>query len=100
MTLAVLCASTGNALDPTDATRLADDLTAALLAAGASTVERPGLGEDVPGQLRDIARLAHAADEPVLLCADDLVAHPSLLWTLATEPAGRSTALVVPDPAG
>jgi phosphatidylglycerophosphate synthase len=100
VTLAVLCASTGNALDPTDATRLADDLTAALLAAGASTVERPGLGEDVPGQLRDIARLAQAADEPVLLCADDLVAHPSVLWTLATEPAGRSTALVVPDPAG
>src|SRR5690349_24397772 len=34
VTVALLLASTGNALDPTDATRLADDLTAALVAAG------------------------------------------------------------------
>ena len=35
-----------------------------------------------------------------LICADNLVAHPGLLWMLATEPAGRTTALVVPDPEG
>ncbi|MCA2214496.1 DUF5941 domain-containing protein [Jidongwangia harbinensis] len=99
MTLALLCASTGNALEPVDATRLTDDLAAALRAAGASVVER-STGGDLAAQLDDIARLARDADGPVLLCADDLVAHPSLLWMLATEPAGRSTALVVPDPDG
>src|ERR1700744_2015790 len=41
-----------------------------------------------------------SSSERLLLCADNLVTHPSLLWTLATEPAGRSTALVVADPAG
>ena len=45
-------------------------------------------------------RLALATGRPLLLCADNLVAHPSLLRTLATEPAGRSTALVVADPHG
>ena len=97
MTVALLLASTGNALGPTDATRLADDLTAALVAAGAAVVERPGGDRDVPGQLRDVAEHARTAAEPLLLCADDLVANPSLLWTLATEPAGRSAALVSRD---
>ncbi|MFI6077486.1 DUF5941 domain-containing protein [Actinoplanes sp. NPDC051343] len=91
MTLAVLYAGPGNSLDPADAVRLADDLTAALRAAGASEVDRVTVGSEM-------ATLAR--DEPVLLCADNLVAHPSLLWTLATEPAGRTTALVVPDPSG
>jgi phosphatidylglycerophosphate synthase len=91
VTLAVLYADPGNALDPADAVRLADDLTAALHAAGASEVERVSVGSEMP---------APAIDQPVLLCADNLVAHRSLLWTLTTEPAGRSTALVVPDPAG
>jgi phosphatidylglycerophosphate synthase len=105
VTLAVLYASTGNALDPADAARLADDLTAALLAAGASAVDRPtggggGGGGDMTVHLGEIARRARDRDEAVLLCADNLVAHPSLLWTLATEPAGRTTALVVADPAG
>jgi phosphatidylglycerophosphate synthase len=100
VTLAVLCASTGNALDPTDAARLADDLTAALAAAGASVVERPSGDGTVTGQLRDIARIARASAEPLLICADNLVANPSLLWTLATEPAGRSTALVISGAGG
>jgi len=100
VTLAVLCASTGNALDPTDAARLADDLIAALAAAGASVVERPSGDETVTGQLRDIARIARASAEPLLICADNLVANPSLLWTLATEPAGRSTALVISGAGG
>ncbi|MGX6604349.1 DUF5941 domain-containing protein [Micromonosporaceae bacterium Da 78-11] len=100
MTLAVLYASTGNALDPIDATRLANDLATALRAAGASVVERPSSGSDMASHLREIVRRARDADEPVLLCADNLVAHPSLLWMLATEPAGRSTALIVADPGG
>ncbi|UQU64554.1 CDP-alcohol phosphatidyltransferase family protein [Couchioplanes caeruleus] len=93
MTLAVLCGSTGNDLDPAAAGRLADELTVALTAAGASAVLTLSRA-DVPAQLRETARIAAEASEPLLLCADDLVAHPSLLWTLATEPAGRSTALV------
>jgi len=99
VTLAVLCGSTGTALDPIGAARLADDLTAALRAAGATVVDRSAAG-DPAAQLRDVARLAIDAGQPLLLCADNLVAHPSLLWTLATEPAGRSTALVVADPGG
>ncbi|MEU4238802.1 DUF5941 domain-containing protein [Actinoplanes sp. NPDC026619] len=98
MTLAVLTAGGGNALAPADATQLATDLTAALHAAGAVEVER--LGSDPATRLREISRRAHDANEPVLICADNLVAHPSLLWTLATEPSGRSTALIVADPAG
>jgi phosphatidylglycerophosphate synthase len=99
VTLAVLCGSTGNDLDPGAARRLADELTAALAAAGATTVA-PVDGLDVAGQLREIARIAAAAHEPLLLCAGNLVAHPSLLRTLATEPAGRSTALVVAQDGG
>jgi phosphatidylglycerophosphate synthase len=98
VTLAVLCGGTGTDLSPEAAARLAGELTGALLAAGAAAVERPA--GDLAAQLRDIARLARDADAPLLLCADDLVAHPSLLWTLATEPAGRSTALVAPDDGG
>jgi phosphatidylglycerophosphate synthase len=100
VTLAVLYASTGTAVDPTDATRLANDLATALGAAGASMVDRPRGKSDRAGRLREIVRRARESDEPVLLCADNLVAHPSLLRMLATEPAGRSTALVVADPAG
>lgn len=93
MTLAVLT-STGNTLDPADATRLTEELSAGLRAAGASVV-RSG-----PTGLRDVVDRAQLTQEPVLVCADNLVAHPSLLWMLATEPAGRTTALVVPDPQG
>ena len=96
MTLAVLSAGSGNALDPSDATGLAADLVVALRAAGASEVER--LGD--PGALRALSRRAQDANQRVLICADNLVAHASLLRTLATEPGGRSTALVVADPAG
>jgi phosphatidylglycerophosphate synthase len=99
VTLAVLHASTGNALEPADAARLADDLDSALRSAGAREVERLD-GPAANGRLRELCRQAHDANEPMLICADNLVAHPSLLWTLATEPAGRSTALVVADPGG
>jgi phosphatidylglycerophosphate synthase len=99
VTLAVLCGSAGNDLDPGTARRLADELTAALAAAGATTVT-PVDGADVAGQLQEIARMAAAAGEPLLLCAANLVGHPSLLRTLATEPAGRSTALVVAQDGG
>jgi phosphatidylglycerophosphate synthase len=94
VTLAVLYASPGTALDPADRERLADDLTAALHAAGASEVGRAASGCDLAALIRA------ARDEPVLLCADNLVAHPSLLWMLATEPGRRSTALVVADREG
>ena len=88
MTLAVLFAGSA----PDAAAEIADDLTAALRAAGATTVER------IPPA--EAARRALRTGEKLLICADDLVAHPSLLWTLATEPAGRTTALVVPDDDG
>jgi phosphatidylglycerophosphate synthase len=100
VTLAVLTASAGNALDPADATRLANDLADALGAAGASVVERPADPGETATRLRAAAARAHDAGEPVLVCADNVVAHRSLLLMLATEPAGRSTALVVADPAG
>ncbi|GAB1689055.1 hypothetical protein KRM28CT15_08580 [Krasilnikovia sp. M28-CT-15] len=104
VTQAVLCGSTGNDLDPDAAARLADSLTAALLEAGATVLVSPASAEDVPAQLRHLAQLATeyspgAGDDGgqrLLVVADDLVAHHSLLWTLATEPAGRSTALVAP----
>jgi phosphatidylglycerophosphate synthase len=95
VTLAVLCGSTGNALSP----ETAGEVRSALLAAGATRVIDVN-GPDLPGQLAQIAALARETDEPLLLCADDLVAHPSLLWTLATEPAGRSTALVMATESG
>ncbi|MGK5680443.1 DUF5941 domain-containing protein [Actinoplanes sp. URMC 104] len=91
MTLAVLHPGTGNTLDPADAARLAGELSVALRAAGASTVDT---------DLREVVERAQQSHEPVLVCDDNLVAHPSLLWMLATEPAGRTTALVVPDPHG
>ena len=94
MTLAVLYASPGNFLDP------ADDLTAALHAAGAFPVDRPTGGSDPTARLGEIARRARDRDEPVPLRADNLVAHPSLLWTPTTEPAGRGTALVAAPAAG
>ncbi|GAA0473401.1 hypothetical protein Ade02nite_86420 [Paractinoplanes deccanensis] len=109
MTLAVLHASAGNALDPAESARLAEDLTAALRRAGATQVERvaaplatPAAGSPpAPGaRLREIAGRALAAHEPLLICDDNLVAHPSLLWMLATEPAKRTTALVIADPDG
>ncbi|MEU8815564.1 DUF5941 domain-containing protein [Actinoplanes sp. NPDC048796] len=110
MTLAVLHTGPGNGLDPAGAARLADELTAALRAAGATEVERIGatayVGADGASsmsagvRLREIVGRAQAAGEAVLVCEDNLVAHPSLLWMLATEPAKRTTALVIADPAG
>jgi phosphatidylglycerophosphate synthase len=99
VTLAVLCGNAGNDLDPDASRRLADEVTAALAAAGATAVI-PVAGLDVADELREIAKIAAGGREPVLLCADNLVLHPSLLRTLATEPAGRSTALVVAQDGG
>ena len=93
MTLAVLI-SAGNTLDPADSARLAEELSGALRAAGASAVETG------PTALPVVVERARQSHEGVLICAGNLVAHPSLLWMLATEPAGRTTALVVPDPDG
>ena len=104
MIRAVLCGSEATrpgagGLDADSSSQLAEELSAALVAAGADEVLR--LGGAAPGvALREIAALARTAAGPLLLCADDLVAHPSLLRTLATEPAGRSTVLVVADPDG
>ncbi|WP_067494767.1 DUF5941 domain-containing protein [Actinoplanes sp. TFC3] len=95
MTLAVLCGSTANVLT----SETASEVRSALLAAGATRVVSVN-GPDMSAQLLRLAALAEEADEPLLLCADDLVAHPSLLWTLATEPAGRSTALVAATQSG
>ncbi|MCY1137477.1 DUF5941 domain-containing protein [Actinoplanes sp. Pm04-4] len=93
MTLAVLT-SAGPGLDPAESAQLADELTAALRAAGASAVET---GQSA---LPEVVKRAQQSHEGVLICAGNLVAHPALLWMLATEPAGRTTALVVPDPTG
>ncbi|MEU4423682.1 DUF5941 domain-containing protein [Actinoplanes sp. NPDC024001] len=101
MTLALLYAAPGpTAIPDADADRLAGDLTAALRAAGASAVDRPAAPGEVAAHLRELARHAREANQPLLICPDNLVAHASLLWTLATEPAGRSTVLVAPDPGG
>ena len=100
MTLALLTARTGHALPDSDADRLAGDLTGALRAAGVVVTDRLAPGADEAGRLRELARQARDAGEPLLICADNLVAHGSLLWTLATEPAGRSTVLVAADESG
>jgi phosphatidylglycerophosphate synthase len=88
VTLAVLTARAGQAIPDGDADRLAGDLTGALRAAGISTIDRLVPGADEVSHLRELARQARDAGEPLLL------------RTLATEPAGRSTVLVVADPAG
>jgi phosphatidylglycerophosphate synthase len=90
VTVALLCA--------TSITGDRDDLAAALSAAGARDVRV--LTGDVGTQRQQIAELARTSAEPLLLCADDLVAHAGLLRLLATEPGGRSTALVVADSDG
>ncbi len=89
MTVAVLLAT-----DPAPANARAG-LRVALTAAGATTIHEPLHRAEA---LRCIAALAAAGTDAVLLCAADLVGHPSLLWMLATEPGHRTAALV--DPAG
>jgi phosphatidylglycerophosphate synthase len=100
VTLAVLTARTGHAIPNGEADRLAGELTGALRAAGVSAIDRLVPGADEESRLRELARQARDAGEALLICPDNLVAHGSLLETLATEPAGRSTVLVVADPAG
>jgi hypothetical protein len=104
MTLAILCGtgatrSRAGARAGWAAADLATELTAALTAAGAREVRRLPAG-DTRAQLGEVADLARTAGEPVLLCADDLVAHAGLLRLLGTEPGGRTTALVAADPDG
>jgi len=91
VTLAVLTAGAGSTLDPADAGPLTARLTGALTAAGATVVA---------GTLGEVAAAARETGQPLLICSDNLVTHPGVLRILATEPAGRTTALVVPDPEG
>ncbi|GLY05944.1 DUF5941 domain-containing protein [Actinoplanes sp. NBRC 101535] len=98
MTLALLYAPGGAASGGT--LGLADDLTAALRSAGAVEIDRVAAGGDLTGHLRELARRARDTGRPLLICPDNLVAHASLLWTLATDPAGRSSVLVAPDTTG
>nr|WP_246017551.1 DUF5941 domain-containing protein [Micromonospora pisi] len=46
----------------------------------------------------ELAELAERSDEPILICADDLVAHAAVLRHLATSPVGPTVALVLTDP--
>ncbi|BCJ43987.1 hypothetical protein GCM10010168_67900 [Actinoplanes ianthinogenes] len=97
MPLALLYPGAGAALAGDELSR---DLIDALHAAGATEIDRVESGADLPGRIREAGRRAHDAGEALLICADDLVTHHSLLWMLATDPAGRSTVLLTPDPAG
>jgi hypothetical protein len=45
--------------------------------------------------LAGLAGMASTSEEPLLICADDLVAHTAVLRHLATNPAGSTVALVV-----
>ncbi|MCW6010694.1 CDP-alcohol phosphatidyltransferase family protein [Micromonospora sp. CPCC 205371] len=47
--------------------------------------------------LDGLAKVASAADEPLLLCADDLVAHTAVLRHLATSPVGPTVALLLQE---
>jgi phosphatidylglycerophosphate synthase len=47
--------------------------------------------------LDGLAKVATTAEEPLLLCADDLVAHTAVLRHLATSPAGPTVALLLAD---
>jgi phosphatidylglycerophosphate synthase len=96
VTLALLYSPAGISLPAPDAAQLAGELEEALRAAGASTIVRSASFD----HLRDAVRQARDAGEQLLICPDNLVAHHSLLWTLATEPAGRSSVLVLADPSG
>ncbi|MEU8240678.1 DUF5941 domain-containing protein [Actinoplanes missouriensis] len=116
MTLALLYSPAGTALPESEAAQLTAELDAALRAAGASSVVRlasvpvhagaAGSPSASINQQHEVARLrelvhrARTAGEQLLICPDNLVAHPSLLWMLATEPAGRSTVLVMADASG
>ncbi|HEX6968115.1 MAG TPA: DUF5941 domain-containing protein [Micromonosporaceae bacterium] len=55
-----------------------------------------GARDVVVGDLADVAELAARAEEPLLLCSGDLVAHAAVLRHLATNPAAGSVALVLP----
>jgi phosphatidylglycerophosphate synthase len=50
--------------------------------------------------LAGLAGIATFAGEPLLICADDLVAHTAVLRHLATNPAGTTVALVLPAGGG
>jgi phosphatidylglycerophosphate synthase len=50
--------------------------------------------------LAGLAGMASTAQEPLLICSDDLVAHTAVFRHLATNPAGTTVALVVEVAAG
>jgi phosphatidylglycerophosphate synthase len=80
----------GQPLTRADGTPLAAGLRDQLRAAGARDVV---LTDD----LNQVAVLAGAAREPVLLCSGDLVAHAAVLRHLATSPLPGTVALVLPQ---
>ncbi|MFB9237123.1 DUF5941 domain-containing protein [Plantactinospora siamensis] len=72
---------------------LRERLVEQLRAAGAESVR-------VTDDPAELARAAEQATDPLLLCADDLVAHAAVLRHLATSPLGPTVALVLPEPPG
>ncbi|MFI6762773.1 DUF5941 domain-containing protein [Micromonospora sp. NPDC050417] len=93
MTLAVLFTRPDHTgpVPPVGGVPPVDRLRAHLTDAGARQV----LATSTPAAL---AELAERSDEPILLCADDLVAHAAVLRHLATSPVGPTVALVLTDP--
>lgn len=69
------------------------DRAGRLRAAGLTVVETVDATDD----LRFTAKLAAEGDQPVLLCAGNLVANGSLLTAMAGDPGGRSAVLVAGD---
>jgi phosphatidylglycerophosphate synthase len=69
------------------------DRATSLRAAGLVVLETTDSSDD----LRVTARIAAEADEPVVLCAGDLVANDSVLDGIASGPADRSAVLVAGD---
>ncbi|MFC7545222.1 DUF5941 domain-containing protein [Plantactinospora sp. GCM10030261] len=92
MTRAVLLTAGGTAASAlVDGRPLADHLADQLRQAGATSVT-------VTDDLAEVARLATGSRAPLLLCADDVVAHTAVLRHLATSPVGPTVALLLPDP--
>lgn len=95
MTLAVLLIPTPAAtpLDLTEGAALPDQLREQLRRAGAREV----LTTD---DVAEVASWAQSADEPLLICAADLVAHPAVLRHLITSPVPGTVGLVLDDRPG
>ncbi|HWG99202.1 MAG TPA: DUF5941 domain-containing protein [Pilimelia sp.] len=74
-----------------EAAGVLDRIRAQLTAAGITEVRHCA-------DLAALAALARAGRGPLLLCTDELVAHPSVLRNLATEPGGGTVALTAGGP--